>query len=87
MAVAFSEVNHKFLLALLTSLSLGLLATWIQQWLQDRQPQVCFEGHTSPKTQVGACSLPQGSPLLPLLWCFYLDTFLQQINTDAERDH
>lgn len=56
------------------------MARWLTAWLRDRSFCVQFEGHTSKRFALGTRGVPQGSPLSPILWTLYLDSFFQ----DAE---
>jgi len=76
---AFNQIDHAALISCLQNLGLNDVASWINKWLSDRSFAVRFEESTSNRYLLGRRGIPQGSPLSPILWCLYLDSFFQQL--------
>ena len=83
---AFNQIEHSALASLLQTKNLQALARWVMAWLKHRTFSVTFEGHASTTLQMGGRGIPQGSPLSPLLWCLYLDSFFESIQLSPDAD-
>jgi hypothetical protein len=75
-AGAFNNVHHEQLIHNLRKRQLLYkIASWIASFLQDRSTQLQFNSTKSGRIPTPA-SVPQGSPLSPLLYMFYNTDFL-----------
>ncbi|SPO28301.1 uncharacterized protein UTRI_04698 [Ustilago trichophora] len=74
---AFNNIDHEQLLSEVEARGQPELARWLHIWLRERTFIVRFEHFTSRRYALGHRGVPQGSPLSPILWTLYLDTFFQ----------
>ncbi|SPO32027.1 uncharacterized protein UTRI_02584 [Ustilago trichophora] len=81
---AFNDIRHDRLQTDIQRTCSTEMAGWIRKWLQDRSVILYFEDDAAPPHSIASKGIPQGSPLSPILWCIYIDTFLQREgNSDA----
>lgn len=72
---AFNNIDHERLCAKISKRGHPKLARWVASWLQHRCFSVLFEGTESTQRYLGHRGVPQGSPISPILWTIYLDSF------------
>lgn len=74
---AFNNIDHHRLVTELQQSAGPALSKWIQAWLKERAFEIHFEGNRSNTYKLGSRGIPQGSPLSPLIWSIYLDSFFR----------
>ena len=71
---AFYTVNHSILLSKLNHYGVrGKAYDGFHSWLSNREQFVCINGHNSDSLSIGACGVPQGSIVGPLLFLLYIN--------------
>jgi reverse transcriptase-like protein len=76
---AFDHVSHERLLWVLKRKGFPQwILRFIQSFLEDRKTKICFTGHESPWIRTDA-GVPQGSPLSPILFLFYISELLESL--------
>ena len=79
---AFDHVSHERLLWILRKKGLlEWMIKFIQAFLTGRTTKIVFDGYESEKipTPIG---IPQGSPLLPILFLFFISKLLETFNNN-----
>ncbi len=77
-AGAFDNVPHKRLLHTMHKKGVpGWILRITAEFLRDRQTKISIPGHTSEWIPVNT-GIPQGSPLSPILFLFYISELLEQ---------
>ena len=79
---AFDHVSHERLLWILRKKGLlEWMIKFIQAFLTGRTTKIVFKGYESEKilTPIG---IPQGSPLLPILFLFFISELLETFNSN-----
>jgi hypothetical protein len=79
LAGAFDNVSHERLLAILRGKG---FPTWLVRtiacFLQGRRTRIAYTGHESDWIETRA-GIPQGSPLSPILFLFYISRLLEEL--------
>ena len=79
LAGAYDNVSHERLLAILTRKGLPRWITaMIACFLQGRRTRIAYAGHESDWIETKA-GIPQGSPLSPILFLFYISELLEKL--------
>jgi hypothetical protein len=82
---AFDTVNSTRLLDILRKKGFpGWLVRWVRAFMTDRTTTLLFQGEESEPRRLLA-SLPQGSPLSPILFLFYNAELIELCNNPRER--
>ena len=78
LAGAFDNVPHERLLAILRKKGFPeWLTSVIASFLQGRRTRIAYTGHESDWIETKA-GIPQGSPLSPILFLFYISGLLEE---------
>ena len=81
---AFDNVSHEKLLAVLKRKGFpDWLVTMIACFLQERRTRIAYTGHESDWISVQS-GIPQGSPLSPILFLFYISELLESLSDPQE---
>jgi hypothetical protein len=84
LAGAFDNVPHERLLAILRKKGFPeWLTKAIASFLQGRRTRIAFTGHESDWIGIKA-GIPQGSPLSPILFLFYISGLLEEFQNPQE---
>ncbi|CBQ72087.1 related to Reverse transcriptase [Sporisorium reilianum SRZ2] len=80
----FNSIDHDAMVQRVATLVGDAYARVILSWLADRSIRLKFDGNLADQHHaMGRRSVPQGSPLSPLLWVMYMDDFFQTRRVDA----
>jgi len=78
---AFPSVNKDVLLRNMRKQKVPENITlWVKSWLEDRSCYFIVEGTISEKMPAN-CGLPQGSPISPILYLFYISPLLESLQS------
>jgi len=86
LAGAFDNVSHERLLHMLWAKGIpDWMLGFIQDFLSERTTRITFTGYTSEKIRVRA-GIPQGSPLSPILFLFFITELLQEFQQPSSEN-